>query len=82
MSYYNILKYSSLVGGSVCGILVIRNSDSKPQLKKLFCENADAKTYDKDVEPTLKLKQVQLFFRHGARTPLHTIPNVREVRNL
>lgn len=27
----------------------------------------------------LRLKQVQVIFRHGARTPIHLIPNVDEV---
>lgn len=27
----------------------------------------------------LRLKQVQIIFRHGARTPIHLIPNVEEV---
>lgn len=27
----------------------------------------------------LRLKQVQVIFRHGARTPIHLIPNVEEV---
>lgn len=27
----------------------------------------------------LRLKQVQIIFRHGARTPIHLIPNVDEV---
>ena len=34
---------------------------------------------DRDDE-TMTLKSVQVFFRHGARTPLSHLPNVEEVK--
>ena len=79
MNYYKILKYSSVIGGTVCGIFVLRSQDLKPLFKNVSCENEATKSNDTSSEPALKLKMVQLFYRHGARTPLHTIPNVNEV---
>ena len=37
------------------------------------------KPTDKVKKSDLRLKQVQVIFRHGARTPIHLIPNVEEV---
>ena len=40
-------------------------------------ENAMNENQD---DETLTLKSVQVFFRHGARTPLSHLPNIEEVR--
>ena len=79
MNYHSILKHTSIIAGSVCGVLTIKNYIVKENIKRVHCEDSATKTKDTDAESKLKLKQVQLFFRHGARTPLHTIPNVDEV---
>ena len=40
---------------------------------------AEDDTVDRDDEP-MTLRSVQVFFRHGARTPLSHLPNVEEVK--
>lgn len=80
MNYHSILKHTSIIAGSVCGVLTIKNFIVKENIKHVHCEDSATKTKDTDAESKLKLKQVQLFFRHGARTPLHTIPNVDEAK--
>ena len=44
-------------------------------------KNAMNKNQDENKDDeTLTLKSVQVFFRHGARTPLSHLPNIEEVR--
>ena len=79
MSKYKIFRNSAIISGSICGILALKQSLIFDQIKRIECESSATKTDDREVQSGLKLKQVQLFYRHGARTPLHTTPNVEEV---
>ena len=79
MSQYKILRNSTIISGSICGILALKQSLIFDNIRRTECETSVTKTDDIEKQSSLKLKQVQLFYRHGARTPLHTIPNVDEV---
>ena len=75
-----ILTAVGFVGATVCGGCTIRT------IQNAHCEKTEASsTLSPSVQSAgpdtknLKLKQVQIFFRHGARTPLHLIPKVEEV---
>ena len=81
MSKYKMLRYSAVISGSICGIFALKQKLVIDQIKRIECETSATKTGDNEIQSGLKLKQVQLYYRHGARTPLHTIPNVEEVRN-
>ena len=83
MSILRRLKRFSIVGLSVCAgctlkwmvtdnrvLAAVKDKDD------VFDENAP------EAEPAnlkLKLKHVQILFRHGARTPLHLMPGIEQV---
>ncbi|XP_077870634.1 lysophosphatidic acid phosphatase type 6-like [Saccoglossus kowalevskii] len=75
------LRKVGIFGTAVCGLCIAKST-------KLF-KFADAKSGDADEEKFadakdqgLRLKFVQVFFRHGARTPLSVIPNPNNLPEL
>lgn len=81
------MRISGATGTAVLGLMAYKG------VRRTFQSNtgtvfADNKAVDvgrqlenvkSEIESELTLKQVQIFFRHGARTPLKTIPNVEQV---
>lgn len=67
------LQILGVVGGTVGGVILWKF------LTKRSKKPCDPLRTPPDSEP-FKLKQVQVFFRHGARTPLHIIPGLEQAR--
>ena len=64
------------VSTGICGVLaagtVLRTRDTETESK-------NTQQLRKTVLDGYELKQVQIFVRHGARTPIHTVANVQQV---
>ena len=54
-------------------MIIVKNRD-KTLMDLRLNDNVDTD------DETMTLKSVQVFFRHGARTPLSHLPNVEEVK--
>ncbi|XP_064595846.1 lysophosphatidic acid phosphatase type 6-like [Liolophura sinensis] len=78
-----ILQLSSATGSAVLGLMAYKGVRWRFQSNTgtVFADNKAVdveREVDNEIESELTLKQVQIFFRHGARTPLKTIPNVEQ----
>ena len=64
------------VSTGICGVLaagtVLRTRDTETESK-------NTQQLRKTVLDGYELKQVQIFVRHGARTPIHTVANIQQV---
>ena len=64
------------VSTGICGVLaagtVLRTRDTETESK-------NTQQLRTTVLDGYELKQVQIFVRHGARTPIHTVANIQQV---
>lgn len=77
------IRFTGFIGGAICGVCLAKVS-AKADLDSATVSPMESDeltpTADSAIQiPQLKLKQVQVFFRHGARTPLHLTPGIEEV---
>ncbi|PVD36224.1 hypothetical protein C0Q70_03200 [Pomacea canaliculata] len=80
------IRFTGFIGGAICGVCLAKVS-AKADLDSATVSPMESDkltpTADSAIQiPQLKLKQVQVFFRHGARTPLHLTPGIEEVSYL
>lgn len=73
---WKLLSSSGVFGAAICSCAA-KNLLSNDEKK---VEDVRDVASDSETEPhnTLILKQSQVFFRHGARTPINTIPKIEE----
>ncbi|XP_076439265.1 lysophosphatidic acid phosphatase type 6-like [Babylonia areolata] len=76
MNWNKALKITGFVGATVCGGCLANayiKSNSTVDSERAMTENETPPT------KAMTLKQVHVYFRHGARTPIHVIPGLEEV---
>ena len=80
MSILRRLKRFSIVGLSVCAGCTLKwmVTDNRV-LAAVKLEDKDDENAPEPANLKLKLKHVQILFRHGARTPLHLMPGIKQV---
>ncbi|KAK7096333.1 lysophosphatidic acid phosphatase type 6-like [Littorina saxatilis] len=85
MNWNRAFRYTGFIGSTVCGVCLAKTcAKSYNIVGTVSAEAAESDsqsqggTEDQDRLAGLKLRQVHVYFRHGARTPLHVIPGVEE----
>lgn len=74
------LNISTGIFGLLASGTVLKNLDIENESKKKVRVRNSTRPYTRDtVLDGYELKLVQIFVRHGARTPIHTTPNVEQV---
>ena len=74
-------KLLGLTGVPVLGVISAKLSLFRTEAVVAADQSTDSSdsSDSEGLNSKLKLKQVQIFFRHGARTPVRIMPNVEEV---
>ncbi|KAK7489974.1 hypothetical protein BaRGS_00018839 [Batillaria attramentaria] len=80
MRWKKLMGLSGVIGASICGACLAKTcSRSDWILGRVSAEADDPRATVTHSMSGLKLRQVQVFFRHGARTPLNTTHGIEEV---
>ncbi|KAL8568325.1 hypothetical protein ACOMHN_040898 [Nucella lapillus] len=87
MSWNKTFKISGIVGTALCGVCLAKTCTKLVNNHNGAVCQAESSSAGEQSEKSqnmkgLTLKQVHVYFRHGARTPLHLIPGVEEVAYL
>lgn len=85
MNWNRAVGITGVIGATVCGVCLTKTcTKSNRLIGSVAAESAgetpSASASSNEKLAGLTLKQVHVYFRHGARTPLHVIPGLEEVR--